>query len=257
MGRKLLNSELGRPSVEEFRKVPRIPVVLVLDNIRSRFNIGAAFRTADAFAAEKVYLCGICATPPSAEIHKSALGAELSMEWQHFDETPDAVQELKDQGYTIVSIEQTEDSVMLDRLQLPLQQRAQEQPLQQHAPSASQSYVAANNITHDGVSLTPAENSTAKTPVEDSTAKTPVEDSTAKTPAENSTAKTPAENSTANLHKEKYALVFGNEVAGVQQSVVDMSDAVIEIPQCGTKHSINVSVSVGVVLWEFFQRLRR
>ena len=248
MGRKLLNSELGRPSVEEFRKVPRIPVVLVLDNIRSRFNIGAAFRTADAFAAEKVYLCGICATPPSAEIHKSALGAELSMEWQHFDETPDAVQELKDQGYTIVSIEQTEDSVMLDRLQLPLQQRAQEQPLQQraqeqplqqyaqeqplqqhaqeqplqqHAPFASQSYVAANNITHDGVSLTPAENSTA------------------------------------NLHKEKYALVFGNEVAGVQQSVVDMSDAVIEIPQCGTKHSINVSVSVGVVLWEFFQRLRR
>ena len=257
MGRKLLNSELGRPSVEEFRKLPRIPVVLVLDNIRSRFNIGAAFRTADAFAAEKVYLCGICATPPSAEIHKSALGAELSMEWQHFDETPDAVQELKDQGYTIVSIEQTEDSVMLDRLQLPLQQRAQEQPLQQHAPSASQSYVAANHITHDGVSLTPAENSTAKTPVEDSTAKTPVEDSTAKTPAENSTAKTPAENSTANLHKEKYALVFGNEVAGVQQSVVDMSDAVIEIPQCGTKHSINVSVSVGVVLWEFFQRLRR
>ena len=239
MGRKLLNSELGRPSVEEFRKVPRIPVVLVLDNIRSRFNIGAAFRTADAFAAEKVYLCGICATPPSAEIHKSALGAELSMEWQHFDETPDAVQELKDQGYTIVSIEQTEDSVMLDRLQLPLQQRAQEQPLQQHAPSASQSYVAANNITHDGVSLTPAENSTAKTPVENSTAKTPTEDST------------------ANLHKEKYALVFGNEVAGVQQSVVDMSDAVIEIPQCGTKHSINVSVSVGVVLWEFFQRLRR
>ncbi|MFA6703370.1 MAG: TrmH family RNA methyltransferase [Bacteroidales bacterium] len=239
MGRKLLNSELGRPSVEEFRKVPRIPVVLVLDNIRSRFNIGAAFRTADAFAAEKVYLCGICATPPSAEIHKSALGAELSMEWQHFDETPDAVQELKDQGYTIVSIEQTEDSVMLDRLQLPLQQRAQEQPLQQHAPSASQSYVAANHITHDGVSLTPAEHSTAKTPVENSTAKTPTEDST------------------ANLHKEKYALVFGNEVAGVQQSVVDMSDAVIEIPQCGTKHSINVSVSVGVVLWEFFQRLRR
>ena len=247
MGRKLLNSELGRPSVEEFRKVPRIPVVLVLDNIRSRFNIGAAFRTADAFAAEKVYLCGICATPPSAEIHKSALGAELSMEWQHFDETPDAVQELKNQGYTIVSIEQTEGSVMLDRLQLPLQQharklplqqhtqdlslqqRVQDLPLQQHAPSASQSYAAAHNINHDGASLTPAEDSNAKTPAEDLT---------------------------ANLQREKYALVFGNEVAGVQQSVVDMSDAVIEIPQCGTKHSINVSVSVGVVLWEFFQRLR-
>lgn len=177
MGRKLLNSELGRPSIEEFKRVPRIPVVLVLDNIRSQFNIGAAFRTADAFAAQKLYLCGICATPPSAEIHKSALGAELSMEWQHFDETLDAVQYLKAQGYTIVSIEQAEGSVMLDQLQLPL--------------------------------------------------------------------------------NKKYALVFGNEVAGVQQCVVDMSDAVIEIPQCGTKHSINVSVSVGVVLWEFFQKLRK
>ena len=211
MGRKLLNSELGRPSVEEFQKVPRIPVVLVLDNIRSQFNIGAAFRTADAFAAEKLYLCGICATPPSAEIHKSALGAELSMEWQHFDETPDAVQELKDQGYIIVSIEQAEGSIMLDRLQLPLQKRAR---------SASQFPAPSNNIAHDSASLIPAENSTA------------------------------------NLPAEKYALVFGNEVSGVQQSVVDMSDAVIEIPQCGTKHSINVSVSVGVVLWEFFQRLR-
>jgi len=211
MGRKLLNSELGRPSVEEFQKVPRIPVVLVLDNIRSQFNIGAAFRTADAFAAEKLYLCGICATPPSAEIHKSALGAELSMEWQHFDETPDAVQKLKDQGYIIVSIEQAEGSIMLDRLQLPLQQRAR---------SASQFPAPSNNFAHDGASLTPAENSTE------------------------------------NLPAEKYALVFGNEVSGVQQSVVDMSDAVIEIPQCGTKHSINVSVSVGVVLWEFFQRLR-
>jgi 23S rRNA (guanosine2251-2'-O)-methyltransferase len=211
MGRKLLNSELGRPSVEEFRKVSRIPVVLVLDNIRSQFNIGAAFRTADAFAAEKLYLCGICATPPSAEIHKSALGAELSMEWQHFDETSDAVQELRDHGYTIVSIEQAEGSIMLDRLQLPLQQRAQ---------SAGQFPAPSNNIAHDSASFTPAENSTA------------------------------------NLQAEKYALVFGNEVAGVQQSVVDMSDAVIEIPQCGTKHSINVSVSIGVVLWEFFQRLR-
>src|SRR5574344_256269 len=221
MGRKLLNSELGRPSVEEFRKVPRIPVVLVLDNIRSQFNIGAAFRTADAFAAEKLYLCGICATPPSAEIHKSALGAELSMEWEHFDETLDAVQQLKAQGYTIVSIEQAEGSVMLDKLQLPLQQRTR---------SASQSPAPSNNIAHDSSSLTPAENSTAKPT---------------------------AENSTAKLPAEKYALVFGNEVAGVQQSVVDMSDAVIEIPQCGTKHSINVSVSVGVVLWEFFQRLRK
>src|SRR5574344_2629581 len=114
MGRKLLNSELGRPSVEEFRKVPRIPVVLVLDNIRSQFNIGAAFRSADAFAAEKIILCGICATPPSAEIHKSALGAENTIPWEYFEESTDAVKRLKEEDYTIISVEQTENSTMLN-----------------------------------------------------------------------------------------------------------------------------------------------
>lgn len=176
MGRKLLNSELGRLSVDEFKKAPRIPVAIVLDNIRSQFNIGAAFRTADAFAAEKIYLCGICATPPTAEIHKSALGAEFSVEWEHFEETSEAIGKLKADGYTIVSVEQAEHSISLENLQLPLPQ--------------------------------------------------------------------------------KYALVFGNEVNGVQQQIVDMSDAVIEIPQYGTKHSINVSVSIGIVLWEFFRLLK-
>lgn len=176
MGRKLLNSELGRLSVDEFKKAPRIPVAIVLDNVRSQFNIGAAFRTADAFAAEKIYLCGICATPPTAEIHKSALGAEFSVEWEHFKETAEAIGKLKANGYTIVSVEQAEHSISLENLQLPLPQ--------------------------------------------------------------------------------KYALVFGNEVNGVQQQIVDMSDAVIEIPQYGTKHSINVSVSIGIVLWEFFRLLK-
>lgn len=169
--RKLLNSELGRVSSEEFPRIEKIPVTIVLDNVRSQHNIGAAFRSADAFAAEKICLCGICAIPPSAEIHKSALGAENSIPWEYFEETTDAIKKLKTEGYTIVSVEQTENSTMLDNFFLKGQ--------------------------------------------------------------------------------ERYALIFGNEVKGVNQEVVNNSDMVLEIPQYGTKHSINVSVSIGVVLWEF------
>lgn len=167
--RKLLNIELGRVSVQEYKELPESGLVLVLDNIRSAHNVGSAFRTADSFKIDKVYLCGICAVPPSAEIHKSALGAEDSVQWEHIDDTMDAVSRLKDEGYVILSAEQAVDSVMLD----------------------------------------------AFVPSKD----------------------------------EKYAVVFGNEVAGVRQDVVDASDMVIEIPQYGTKHSLNVSVSVGVILW--------
>lgn len=184
MGRKLLNSELGRLSVEQFRTAPKIPVALVLDNVRSQFNIGAAFRTSDAFAVQKIFLCGICATPPSAEIHKSALGAEFSVGWEYAENTTEVVRRLKEEGYTVVSIEQAEESIDLMKLDLPF----------------------------DG--------------------------------------------SEAGSAEEKYALIFGNEVHGVGQDVVDLSDYVLEIPQCGTKHSINVSVSIGIVLWEFFRRLR-
>lgn len=172
--RKLLNIELGRMSADEYRSKASRGVVLVLDNIRSAHNIGSAFRTADAFGADMIYLCGICATPPSPEIHKSALGAEDSVAWKHAADTLDAIKELKNQGFTIVSVEQTVGSVMLDRLDLD--------------PDA------------------------------------------------------------------KYALVFGNEVEGVSQQVVDASDMTLEIPQWGTKHSLNVSVSVGVVLWAFRPR---
>jgi tRNA G18 (ribose-2'-O)-methylase SpoU len=167
--RKLLNIELGRVSAEEYRDLPESGLVLVLDNIRSAHNVGSAFRTADSFKIDKIYLCGICAVPPSAEIHKSALGAEDSVQWEHVDDTMDAIRRLKDQGYTVVSAEQAVDSVMLDRF----------------IPSKD----------------------------------------------------------------ERYAVVFGNEVAGVRQDVVDASDMVLEIPQFGTKHSLNVSVSVGVILW--------
>lgn len=167
--RKLLNIELGRVSVDEYKELPDSGLVLVLDNIRSAHNVGSAFRTADSFRASKVWLCGICAVPPSAEIHKSALGAENSVEWEHVDDTMEAIERLKASGYKVLSAEQTMNSVMLDEF-------------------------------------------------------VPVKG-------------------------EKYAVVFGNEVSGVRQDVVDASDMVIEIPQYGTKHSLNVSVSVGVVLW--------
>lgn len=169
--RKLLNIELGRVSTEEYKELPDSGLVLVLDNIRSAHNVGSAFRTADSFKVDKVWLCGICAVPPSAEIHKSALGAEDSVEWEYSKDTLDAVNRLKAEGYTVVTAEQTVDSVMLDEF----------------IPEAGR----------------------------------------------------------------KYAVVFGNEVDGVRQDVVDASDLVLEIPQYGTKHSLNVSVSVGVVMWHF------
>lgn len=175
VNRKLLNSELGRDSIEEFRQRQKLPIAVVLDNVRSQFNIGSVFRSSDAFIAEKIILCGISATPPSAEIHKSALGAEFSVDWEYFQNTEDAVADLKSKGYKIISIEQTENSVSLNDFKT--------------APG------------------------------------------------------------------EKYALVFGNEVHGVQQEIVDLSDASIEIPQFGTKHSLNVSVCIGVVLWEFLKKM--
>ena len=173
--RKLLNIELGRVSADEYKDLPESGIVVVLDNVRSAHNVGSAFRTADSFKIDKVWLCGICAVPPSAEIHKSALGAEDSVAWEHVDDTMEAVRRLKEDGYTIVSAEQTVDSVMLD-------------------------------------TFTPESG-------------------------------------------RKYAVVFGNEVAGVSQDVVDASDFCLEIPQYGTKHSLNVSVSIGVILWHIRCRL--
>lgn len=169
--RKLLNIELGRVSAEEYKALPKSGIVLVLDNIRSAHNVGSAFRTADSFKIDKVWLCGICAVPPSAEIHKSALGAEDSVDWEHVDDTMTAMERLKEDGYVVISAEQTVGSVMLDEFR----------------PEKGR----------------------------------------------------------------KYAIVFGNEVSGVRQDIVDASDMVLEIPQYGTKHSLNVSVSMGVMLWHF------
>jgi len=176
MGRKLKNSELDRLSNEEFSTVTKSPIVVILDNVRSLNNIGSVFRTSDAFLVKKICLCGITATPPHRDIHKTALGAEETVAWEYYKNTEDCVTELKEEGYHIHSIEQVEKSVMLQDF-------------------------------------------------------TPKSD-------------------------EKYALVFGNEVKGVQQKIVDASDGCIEIPQFGTKHSFNISVTAGMVIWEIFKKMK-
>jgi tRNA G18 (ribose-2'-O)-methylase SpoU len=174
MFRKLKNIELERPSEDEYRTIEKLPVVVVLDNVRSQHNIGSVFRTSDAFLIEKVILCGICATPPTPEIHKSALGAENSVTWEYSKSTLDAIIGLKNMGYSLIGVEQTQGSTFIQNLEM---------------------------------------------------------DPT-----------------------KKYALIFGNEVKGVSQEVIDECDLCMEIPQWGTKHSLNVSVSVGVVLWQFLHR---
>lgn len=174
--RKLKLEELNRISVDEFREARKIPLAVVLDNVRSRHNIGSVFRTGDAFRVEEILLCGITATPPNAEIHKTALGAEDAVRWRYIEDTLEAVKALKTSGYTVFSIEQAENSVSLEEIELD--------------------------------------------------------------------------------SEKKYAVILGHEVHGVQQSVIDASDGCIEIPQYGTKHSLNVSVAAGIVIWDFFQRLR-
>jgi len=175
--RKLSNAELNRKSVNDFRAAPKSPFILVLDNVRSLNNVGSLFRTADAFIVEAIWLCGITATPPHREIHKTALGATESVAWRYFDTAAGAVRELKDRGYVIVSVEQAEGSVSLEN----------------YTPEAG----------------------------------------------------------------KKYALVFGHEIKGVSEEVVELSDACIEIPQYGTKHSFNVAVSAGIVLWELTGKITR
>lgn len=198
--RKLLNIELGRVSSEKYRELPDSGIVVVLDNVRSAHNVGSVFRTSDSFKVDKVFLCGICPVPPSAEIHKSGLGAEDSVGWEHCEDTMVAVERLRDEGYTIVSVEQTVNSVKLDRFRPYATQESAEGTRQESAAETS------------NIGLIPS---------------------------------------------KKYALIFGNEVDGVSQEVVDASDFSLEIPQFGMKHSLNISVSAGVVLWHLtLERLR-
>lgn len=171
---------MGRLSVEEYKDSEKTPLVVVLDHVRSLYNVGSVFRTADAFRLQGVCLCGITARPPHPEIHKTALGAEDSVEWKYFERTEDCVHYLKDQGYTVLAVEQCEDSTLLNNYQL----------------------------------------------------------------------------SPVNSQLNRIAIVLGNEVKGVQQQVVDLCDGCLEIPQYGTKHSLNVSVAAGIVIWELFKKMK-
>lgn len=172
--KKLATSEMGRLSIQEFQHKEKNKIVIVLDNIRSMHNVGSAFRTGDAFLIEKILLCGITGTPPHREIQKTALGATESVTWEYAQDTLEALQKLRQEGYTLIALEQTDSSLQL----------------QQFLPT----------------------------------------------------------------HEEKYAFIFGNEVYGVQQEIINMADGCVEIPQFGTKHSFNVSVSIGIILWDFFTK---
>ena len=203
--RKLKITEMGRMNAEEFKASEKMPLIVVLDDVRSMYNVGSVFRTADAFRVEAIYLCGITAQPPHPEIHKTALGAEDTVAWLYFPTALDAVHALKQQGYTVYSIEQCEGSTPLQTLQtLP-------------SPSLQGgSGISANEDTN-----------------------------------EQSNYSLPA----GRVRGGSFALILGNEVKGVHQEVVDASDGCIEIPQYGTKHSINVSTTAGIVIWEFAKRL--
>lgn len=186
---------MHRMTVDEFKSSDKLPLVVVLDDVRSLYNVGSVFRTCDAFRVEAVYLCGITATPPHPEIHKTALGGEDSVRWKYFKTAQEAVMALHGDGYFVYSIEQCEGSTMLHDLQIL--------PHSQYAAHPRHTDI---NIPFSGVI-------------------------------------------------GKYAVILGNEVKGVRQEVVDMSDGCLEIPQFGTKHSLNVSVTAGIVIWEFARRL--
>lgn len=175
--KKTLNPDLNRPTVDDYKQLEKLPLIIVLDNIRSTFNVGSVFRTSDAFLVEAIYLCGITAIPPNKDINKSALGATESVAWKHFESITEALVELKNKGYYIYAIEQTDKSVMLKDFVL--------------APKA------------------------------------------------------------------KAAIILGNEVNGVSDEAIEYVDTAIEIPQYGTKHSLNVSVTAGIVIWDFFNRYQK
>ncbi|MCY7410100.1 MAG: RNA methyltransferase [Chitinophagales bacterium] len=174
--RKLATTELSRKNIDEFKNTTRLPVIVVLDNVRSAHNVGSVFRTCDAFAVEKIYLCGISASPPNREVMKTAIGSTESVEWIYFTSVEEAIQFLKKSDYQIILIEQTDESISLEKF-IPLKEK-------------------------------------------------------------------------------KYALVFGNEVSGVSDEILSLAHVAVEIPQFGTKHSFNISVSAGIVLWELFKKLK-
>ncbi len=201
--RKLRTIEMKRLSLDEFKEAEKLPLIVVLDDVRSLYNVGSVFRCGDAFRIEAVYLCGITACPPNAEIHKTALGGEDSVAWRYFKNTEDAVQQLHHDGYFVYSIEQVEGATKLQNL------------------NESINLSSDNNKQNDGLTTEQSRESISPT----------------------------------TYGHPRYAVILGNEVKGVKQTVVDMSDGCLEIPQFGTKHSLNVSTTAGIVMWEFCKAL--
>lgn len=197
MNTKLTTSEMGRMNIEQYKQSDKLPLVVVLDNVRSQHNVGAVFRTGDAMRIERVVLCGICCCPPNPEIHKTALGAEESVTWQYFPETIDAVKALRAEGYEVYAVEQAHNSITLEDFAESL--------------SAKRSFRTV--FKQSGLS--------------------------------------------AEGGHDRLAVVLGHEVFGVQQSVIDICQGCIEIPQYGTKHSMNVSVTAGIVMYRISEALRK
>ena len=235
--RKLKTIEMNRLTLEEFKEAEKLPLIVVLDDVRSLYNVGSVFRTGDAFRVEAVYLCGITATPPHPEIHKTALGGEESVDWRYFENTEDAVRELHSRGCLVYAIEQVEGSTKLQELinsKFKIQ-NSKWADAQHIKPSAQQ---AINPPTNQQTN--PPTNQPTNPPTNQQT-NPPTNQQT--NPLTNQPTNPPTHQPTA--------VIFGNEVKGVKQSVVDMCDGCLEIPQFGTKHSLNVSVTAGIVIWEF------
>ena len=241
--RKLRTIEMKRLSLDEFKEAEKLPLIVVLDDVRSLYNVGSVFRCGDAFRIEAVYLCGITACPPNAEIHKTALGGEDSVTWNYFEKTEDAVQQLQNDGYFVYSIEQVEGSTKLQNLHesinLSLKNNFQNDNSAVRQACESINLSPKNNVQND--------NSAVRQACESISLSMNNPTDNANLAAKNA-CKSPSNTPNA---QPRYAVIFGNEVKGVKQTVVDMCDGCLEIPQFGTKHSLNVSTTAGIVMWEF------
>jgi len=245
--RKLRTIEMKRLSLDEFKEAAKLPLIVVLDDVRSLYNVGSVFRCGDAFRIEAVYLCGITACPPNAEIHKTALGGEDSVTWKYFEKTEDAVQQLQNDGYFVYSIEQVEGSTKLQNLHesinLSLKNNFQNDNSATGKACENINLSLKNNVQNDN-SVTGRVCESISLSMNNAT-------DNANLAAKNA-CKSPSNTPNA---QPRYAVIFGNEVKGVKQTVVDMSDGCLEIPQFGTKHSLNVSTTAGIVMWEFCKAL--
>ena len=241
--RKLRTIEMKRLSLDEFKEAEKLPLIVVLDDVRSLYNVGSVFRCGDAFRIEAVYLCGITACPPNAEIHKTALGGEDSVTWKYFEKTEDAVQQLQNDGYFVYSIEQVEGSTKLQNLHESINLSLKNNV--QHDNSATGQ--ACENINLSPKNNVQNDNSATGKACESISLSMNNATDNANLAAKNA-CKSPSNTPNA---QPRYAVIFGNEVKGVKQTVVDMCDGCLEIPQFGTKHSLNVSTTAGIVMWEF------